>query len=112
MQNFSPRVIRLRDAPIYLGMDKNRFNKEVRPKLKEIPIGAHGIAFDRLDLDSWFEHYKHCCGRPKHRRKLWDAKERQDSTNVENFGMLTKKSVDIDFAKALALSSSKMRKNI
>jgi hypothetical protein len=26
-----PRFIRLRDAPSYLGMDKNRFNREVRP---------------------------------------------------------------------------------
>lgn len=26
-----PRLIRLRDAPNYLGMDKNRFNKEVKP---------------------------------------------------------------------------------
>ena len=28
---FLPRFIRLRDAPSYLGMDKNRFNREVRP---------------------------------------------------------------------------------
>ena len=37
--NFSrlslPRIIRLRDAPAYLGMDKNRFNAEVRPHLHE-----------------------------------------------------------------------------
>ena len=26
-----PRLIRLRDAPAYLGMDRNRFNREVRP---------------------------------------------------------------------------------
>ena len=34
-----PRLIRLRDAPAYLGMDRNRFNAEVRPLLPEIPIG-------------------------------------------------------------------------
>ena len=45
-----PRLIRLRDAPFYLGMDRNRFNAEVRPQLTEIPIGEQGIAFDRLDL--------------------------------------------------------------
>lgn len=44
-----PRLIRLRNAPAYLGMDRNRFNNEVRPTLNEIPIGKHGIAFDRLD---------------------------------------------------------------
>jgi hypothetical protein len=35
-----PRFIRLRDAPSYLGMDKNRFNREVRPLLSAIPIGT------------------------------------------------------------------------
>jgi integrase len=45
-----PRFIRLRDAPSYLGMDKNRFNRDVRPLLDVIPIGSQGIAFDRLDL--------------------------------------------------------------
>jgi len=34
----APRFIRLRDAPHYLGMDKNRFNREVRPQLTTIPI--------------------------------------------------------------------------
>jgi hypothetical protein len=33
-----PRFIRLRDAPAYLGMDRHRFNYEVRPHLTEIPI--------------------------------------------------------------------------
>ena len=32
--------MRLRDAPGYLGMDRNRFNAEVRPHLIEIPIGT------------------------------------------------------------------------
>jgi hypothetical protein len=50
---FLPRFIRLRDAPSYLGMDKNRFNRDVRPRLSAIPIGTQGIAFDRLDLDVW-----------------------------------------------------------
>jgi hypothetical protein len=27
-----PRLIRFRDAPRYLGMDKNRFNREVHPR--------------------------------------------------------------------------------
>jgi len=45
-----PRLLRLRDAPTYLGMDRNRFNVEVRPHLMEIPIGEQGIAFDRFEL--------------------------------------------------------------
>jgi hypothetical protein len=36
-----PRFIRLRDVPSYLGMDKNRFNRDVRPLLDVIPIGSH-----------------------------------------------------------------------
>ena len=40
-----PRLLRFRDAPRYLGMDRNRFNVEVRPYLTEIPIGRQGIAF-------------------------------------------------------------------
>ena len=48
-----PRLIRLRDAPRYLGMDKNRFNRDVRPRVTAIRIGTQGIAFDRIDLDAW-----------------------------------------------------------
>ncbi len=47
-----PRLIRFRDAPRYLGLDRNRFNADVRPNLTEIPIGRQGIAFDRLELDA------------------------------------------------------------
>ena len=47
-----PRIIRFRDASHYLGMDRNRFNAEVRPYLTEVPIGSQGIGFDRLELDS------------------------------------------------------------
>ncbi len=45
-------------------MDRNRFNVEVRPHLIEIPIGATGVAFDRVDLDAWADQYKARNGRP------------------------------------------------
>jgi len=68
-----PRLVRLRDAPGYLGMDRNRFNSEVRPHLTNIPIGRQGIAFDRLELDAWVEDYVSRNGRPAaRRRKPWD----------------------------------------
>ena len=57
MQMLLPRFVRFRDAPFYLGMDRNRFNTEVRPYLTKIPIGRQGIAFDRLELDAWVEDY-------------------------------------------------------
>ena len=79
-----PRFIRLRDASTYCGMDRNRFNSEVRPYLLEIPIGKQGIAFDRLDLDRWLDLYKSRNGRPGRAMKggsSWGAKSRQDSLN-------------------------------
>ena len=48
-----PRLIRLKDAPKYLGMDRHRFNADVRPHIAEIRLGKQGIAFDRDDLDNW-----------------------------------------------------------
>lgn len=59
-----PRCIRLKLAPQYLGMDKETFNKNVRPHLTEIPIGERGVGFDRLDLDEFFDNYKSRNGRP------------------------------------------------
>ncbi len=68
-----PRVLRLRDAPRYLGMNRNFFNAEVRPFLTESRIGRQGVAFDRLELDAWWEQYKFRNGRPAaERRKPWD----------------------------------------
>ena len=60
-----PRILRYRDAPSYLGMDRNRFNAEVRPFLTEVPIGAQGIGFDRLELDAWVDDNIARNGRPK-----------------------------------------------
>ena len=48
----TPRVIRHRDAPAYLGMDRNRFDAEVRPGVTEVAMGQRGIAFDRLELST------------------------------------------------------------
>lgn len=48
-----PRLIRFKDAPRYLGMDRHCFNREVRPYVVEIRIGKQGIAFDKDDLDDW-----------------------------------------------------------
>ena len=62
--SITPRLIRLRDAPFYLGMERNRFNGEVLPYLLEIQFGKQVVAFDRLDLDAWVDHYKFRNGRP------------------------------------------------
>jgi hypothetical protein len=85
-------------------MDKNRFNKLVRPHLIEIPIGKQGKAFDRLDLGSWADHYKQRNGRPVSnniRRDIWDEKERQDFKKLVVSGTSIKGSTAIEFAKVL-----------
>ena len=52
-----PRLLRARDAPFYAGMDRNKFNRELRPYLTEIPLGKQAIAFDRLELDAVIDEY-------------------------------------------------------
>lgn len=63
--SIAPRLIRQKDAFGYLGMDRNRFDKEVRPKLTEIPIGERSIAYDRYELDYWADEYIAKYGRKK-----------------------------------------------
>jgi len=106
-----PRIIRLRDAPYYLGMDRNRFNHEVRPYLTEISIGIQGIAFDRLELDAWVEQYISRNGRPAQRTgdTLWDAKERQGSGIVAESGISKSRFSESRFTKALEQAISKKR---
>ncbi|MDX1440770.1 MAG: hypothetical protein R3284_12800 [Rubricoccaceae bacterium] len=99
-----PRVIRLRDAPAYLGMDRNRFGVEVRPYVTTIPIGKQGIAFDRLELDAWLEDYVSCNGRPGRLQGVrpWDVEDRPASSRERAFGTSTSGSKGGEFAKALA----------
>ena len=105
----TPRIVRFRDAPKYLGMDRNRFNAEVRPLLTEIPIGKQGIGFDRLELDAWVDEYIARNGRPARRKgvRIWDANEYQGSSSGAGSGTSTSASSGGEFAKALAQLSSK-----
>lgn len=100
----TPRFIRFRDAPAYLGMDRNRFNKDVRPLLTEIPIGEHGVAFDRLDLDQWADNYKQRNGRPGAVKgeQQWEQNEHQVSGKGTRSGTSRSRSgATVSFAKAL-----------
>ena len=106
-----PRIIRFHDAPGYLGMDRNRFNAEVRPHLTEIPIGKQGVGFDRHDLDAWADDYKRRNGRPARKGdKTWDANEYPASSCGPASGTSTRSSSGGEFARALAQVSSKKRK--
>lgn len=74
---FAPRLIRLREAPHYLGLDKNVFNRDVRSELTEIRHGR-AVLFDRMELDAWADYTKSRCGRPPERRTKWQEEGRQD----------------------------------
>jgi hypothetical protein len=108
------RFIRLKDAPAYLGMDPNRFNAEVRPYLKQIPIGKQGIAFDRVDLDAWAEEYKDRNGRPGKTMEggqSWGRRSRQDLSKGVKSGTSRKQSQVKEFEKALKRATSRKRKD-
>ena len=107
----TPRIIRFRSAPGYVGMDRNRFNAEVRPYLTEIPIGKQGIGFDRLELDAWVDDYVARNGRPARAKGVtsWDANAYQASPSEAEPGTSTNASTGGEFAKALAHLHSKKR---
>ena len=108
-----PRIVRFRDAPYYIGMDRDRFNPEVRPHVTEIPIGRQGIGFDRLELDAWVDDYKSRNGRPGRKGDTsWDANEYPASSCGPVSGMSTNASAGGEFAKALEHVTSKKRKSI
>lgn len=108
------RLIRHRDAPGYLGMDKNKFRREVKPYVTVIPLGKRAVAYDRLDLDAWADQYKRRNGRPAQislEVEVWGEEERQVSSNAGKSGTSIKRSTESEFAKALALTRSTRRKN-
>jgi hypothetical protein len=108
-----PRIVRFRDAPFYLGMDRNRFNAEVRPYLTEGPIGKQGVGFDRLELDAWLDDYIARNGRPAQKGvQRWDANEFPASSGEAGYGISTSGSRGGEFAKALELLASRKRSNI
>jgi predicted DNA-binding transcriptional regulator AlpA len=106
-----PRLIRFRDAPHYLGMDRNRFNAEVRPLVTEVRIGTQGIAFDRLELDAWVDDYLGRNGRPGRSKGAmsWDENETPASRGGQDGGSSTSGSAGSVFAKALERLSLKKR---
>lgn len=112
MSAFQPRVIRLRDAAGYLGMDRNRFNEEVRPYLTEVPIGDRGIGFDRLDLDEWFDEYKRINGRQaneKGGKEAWRRRKSPGSSSAGVSGTSKSGGAVTEFEKAVARVTSRKR---
>ena len=52
---YKAKVIRLEFAPGYLGMNKNKFNQDVRPFLQELSFGDRSVGFNRSQLDKWVD---------------------------------------------------------
>ena len=105
-----PRFVRFRDAPRFFGMDKNRFNREIRPHLTEILSGRQGMAFDRLEMEASAEEYRSRNGRPAAAKsKPWDKSEGecQDSSDAVECGTSTSLSTEHAFAKALAHATAR-----
>jgi hypothetical protein len=106
----APRIIRHRDAPAYLGMDRNRFDLLVRPALTEIPIGVQGIGFDRLELDAWADDYIAAHGRRAARgNERWASGRQAVLLGETGSGTSIATSGDGVFAEALAQVISKKR---
>jgi hypothetical protein len=84
-------------------MDRNRFNREVRPFITEMRMGEQGVTFDRVDLDAWVEQYKSRNGRPGQPQgnQLWDAKKCRVSRKGPVSGTSTNASAEGEFARAL-----------
>ncbi len=114
LMHVQPRIIRLKDAPGYLGMDKNKFNELVRPFVTEIRYGSMSVGFDRLDLDRWADEYMCRNGRPgkqKGGNKPWPGKRSQGSSSVVRHGTLRSDSEEAEFEKAVEQAISKKRNN-
>src|ERR1700733_9949054 len=112
----APRFIRLRDAPRFFGMDKNRFNREVRPRLTEIRIGTQGRAFDRLEMEAAAQEYKIRNGIPvaqsEWKKPAGEIKGRQASPSAVGSGTSTNVSEERAFARALEQAMSGRPKSI
>lgn len=106
----TPRVLRLRDAPGYLGLNRNKFNALVRPHVQEIREGRT-VMFDRLDLDRWWDEYKTRNGRPTGNGGATCRKEeRPVSFSGKGSGKSIRSGGESGFAAALDAARSRTRK--
>lgn len=112
----APRFIRAKDAPAYLGMCRDEFNRTVRPCIREFPIGSRGVGFDRLELDEWADAYVQRAAIAKEPRaennqgaasakemNQWREKPSRASRRGTGSGTSTRGSTENDFTRALEL---------
>ena len=106
-----PIILRPKDVHFYCGMNRQRFNREVRKLLTIVPIGKTGIGFYREELDAWAENLKNTQGIPPERRATWEKSDLYpDSGSAMEFGTLKKWSTESAYTKALALAREEAEK--
>jgi hypothetical protein len=112
--DITPRFIRHRDAPRYLGVNVNYFNRHFRPQLTEIRLGPQMLAYDRLELDALADNTKALHGRQatqKGAKQSWRNKKSGVSAFGVGRGISTKSSEEREFVKALEQATSGKPKN-
>ena len=67
-----PGIVRMRDAPFYLGMNKTFFRDTVQQYLTRIPIDKKGIGFNRAELDRWIAYTQATIGQPPQKQPPWE----------------------------------------
>lgn len=67
-----PGIIRMRDAPYYLGMNKTFFRDTVQPYLTKIRIDKKGVGFFREELDCWIAYARATLGQPPKNQPPWE----------------------------------------
>lgn len=125
----SPRFIRAKHAPAYLGMCRAVFDAEVRPHIREFPIGKQGVAFDRHELDEWADAYvarksiekvaNQDNNQPRSERHggakgatPWPKKQSQASSKCRvASGKSTKSTEENEFKRVLALVTGRKQSN-
>ena len=124
----TPKLIRMRDAPAYLGMSLRVFNQTVRPNVREVVVGIQGVAFIRDELDQWAEDFFELYGVAKpalstqngrriercheERKSTWHEKQSQASTRKMVSGTLINSSEVSGFEKVRALLRERKQNSI
>jgi hypothetical protein len=73
--SFTPGIIRVRDAPYYLGMNKTYFRDQVQPYLTRIRIDKKGIGFTRTELDQWIAYAQATLSQPPRQTPPWENQD-------------------------------------
>lgn len=85
-----PGIVRLRDAPYYLGMNKTYFREQVQPYLTRIPIDKRGIGFNRAELDRWIAYTQATLGQPPLKQPPWENPNEPSSMKTFSIAQSTK----------------------